>query len=447
LFDRALAPRPPTAWQADPTLFEGASASDFAAWRIAPLQGELSDLSREALARFEADLQEDAVDGAAAEAVTAEAQALPFKRGLASIVTHFVPDGHGPQGPIRSERASDTPEPRAAEPAPEEPPNEPHPTPEAAGDVANDTPMAAPETQAMAHDALSGDDAPEDAPEDGGEDLSAAPEAVLAGPSDEEAVAAEPPAESAPEAAPSAPPAPEDSAVSATEADLADEDVIAADALAEVEQERAESLAAQAQPVGIDPEEVARREAEQYQLGHVAGERMAREAMEQEVQAQCTVLAGVAQELHALLQRPSDLFEPLKRMALHLAEQITLTQWQSSTQTLEILIQRCLDTLDHATHGAVVVELHPLDKARLQQAAPELIRGMRLEANDALRVGSVRLYANDTVVEDLIEHRLQAMVRSLNIDAQAWEQRSLLLREPRVDTETPSAAEDDDVHS
>jgi len=51
------------------------------------------------------------------------------------------------------------------------------------------------------------------------------------------------------------------------------------------------------------------------------------------------------------------------------------------------------------------------------------------------------------VVEDLIEHRLQAMVRSLSIDAQAWEQRSLLLREPRVDTETPSAAEDDDVHS
>ena len=117
MFDRALAPRPPTAWQADPTLFEGASASDFAAWRIAPLQGELSDLSREALARFEADLQEDTVDGAAAEAATAEAQALPFKRGLASIVTHFVPDGHGSQGPIRGERASDTPEPRADEPA------------------------------------------------------------------------------------------------------------------------------------------------------------------------------------------------------------------------------------------------------------------------------------------------------------------------------------------
>ena len=288
--------------------------------------------------------------------------------------------------------------------------------------MAHDTPTAAAETQPTAYDDLSGDDAPED----GGEDLSAAPEAVLATPSDEAAVAAEPPTETDIEVEPPAPHAPEDSAVSATEADLADEDVIAADALAEVEQERAESLAAQAQPVGIDPEEVARREAEQYQ---------------------CTVLAGVAQELHALLQSPSDLFEPLKRMALHLAEQITLTQWQSSTQTLEVLIQRCLDALDHATHGAVVVELHPLDKARLQQAAPELIRGMRLEANDALRVGSVRLYANDTVVEDLIEHRLQAMVRSLNIDAQAWEQRSLLLREPSVDTETPSAAADDDVHS
>ena len=447
MFDRALAPRPPTAWQADPALFEGASASGFAAWRIAPLQGELSDLSREALARFEADLQADAPeDTSSAPATSAEAQALPFKPGLASIVTAFVPDVHVPIGQTRREPAADVPA-APAEPREQAFAREGEDTEHPAAEFEHAAERGVSDSEAPLPQATDTDANPDDgsAPESAA--LGAATELAQEAPSNDEAVATDERAELAVEADCPAPSLPEDPAASVTEADLADDDVIAPDALAEVEQERAESLAAQAQPVGIDPEEVARREAEHYQLGREEGERAAREAMEQEVNAQRTVLASVAQDLHALLQNPTEFFEPLKRLALHLAEQITLTQWQSSTQTLEALIQRCLDTLDHATQGAVVVELHPLDKARLQQAAPELIHGMRLDANDALRVGSVRLYANDTVVEDLIEHRLQAIVRSLHIDAQAWEPRSLLLREPNADTETPSAPEDDDVHS
>ena len=419
MFDRALAQRPPTAWQADPTLFEGATGSDFAAWRIAPLQGELSALSREALARFDAEQAAAAEPDAAAATV---APAPPFKPGLPAVVTHFVPDVHVPVGQTLR---PDPPAPTVPEPA-------------------RDT-LAAPEAQALTTEATSPAETTEaphptdpQAPE-GGDGLALAdapaPEAEADWAEPEPALDGEVERVVA-----------QDAAAEATEADLAGEDVIAAEALAEVERERAESLASQAQPTGIDPDEVARREAEQYQLGRAEGERAAREALEQEVQAQRTVLAAVAQDLHALLQHPREFFEPLKRLAMHVAEQITLTQWQSSTQTLEALIRRCLDTLDHANQGAVVVELHPLDLGRLQQAAPESIRGMRLEANDALRMGSVRLYANDAMVEDLIEHRLSAIVRGLHIDEQAWQQRSLLLREPADADHADPSSEDDDVH-
>lgn len=455
MFDRAPAPRPPTPWQADPTLFEAATVEGFAAWHIQPLQGELSDGARAALARFEA--QQAALTEADAPAPAAPLPVEPFKPGLPSVVTHFVPDVHVPLG--QTLRGS------AAVPPPPVVQDEPFAEPALPAQAEPALPAQA--ESAVAEDsesALSEDEAtqPEPLP-----DAAAEPLQASAG---SDATATEPDPSCAVEMV--APPE-SDTAPAATEADLADDGVLAAQALAELECERAESLAAQAQPVGIDPEEAARREAEQYQIGREDGERAAREAMAQEVNAQRTVLAGVAQELHALLQDPSAFFEPLKRLAMHLAEQITLTQWQSSTQTLEALIRRCLDTLDPIHQGAVILELHPLDQQRLQAAAPALIQGMRLQADESLRMGSVRVYANDTVVEDLIEHRLSAIVRSLHIDASAWQQRSLLLREHSetalqalvlpeaplppdaepptpveapADPQAPSAAEDDDVH-
>lgn len=242
-----------------------------------------------------------------------------------------------------------------------------------------------------------------------------------------------------------------------SEADLTQDDVIAADALVEADAEAvdaavdaamnaAQQAAAQAVP-GVDLEEVARREAEQYQLGYTEGERMAREAMAQEIAAQRTVLEGVTQQLHALLQDPQQFFEPLKRLAVHVAEQVVLQELKTSPQVIAQLIQRCLDALDHPAQGLVVVELHPQDKARLLKTAPELIQGMRIETADDLHVGSVRLFANDAVVEDLVEHRMHTLVRGLQVKESAWQSRSALLQEPSPESQpVDPSSESDDVH-
>jgi len=73
-----------------------------------------------------------------------------------------------------------------------------------------------------------------------------------------------------------------------------------------------------------------------------------------------------------------------------------------------------------------VLELHPDDKARLQDQAPDFVQGMRLEAVHDMQPGSVRVFANDTVVEDLVAHRLAAMARGLQVDEAAWLERSVL---------------------
>jgi flagellar biosynthesis/type III secretory pathway protein FliH len=143
------------------------------------------------------------------------------------------------------------------------------------------------------------------------------------------------------------------------------------------------------------------------------GERQAREAMEQEVATQCEVLSQVAEGLHDLLQDPQRFFNPLKRLALNMAQHIAKHEISISPHAIDALVQNCLNELDHPIKGAVVVELNPQDKKLLETLTVASLQGVHLEAVPQLASGSVRVIANDMVVEDLIENRLEALTRSL----------------------------------
>jgi len=223
---------------------------------------------------------------------------------------------------------------------------------------------------------------------------------------------------------------------------------------AEVDELLAQAPVPAVDVVGIDPEEVAQREAAQFAQGLAQGieqgERQAREAMQQEVAAQCAVLSAVTHDLNALLQDPKKFFEPLKRLALHVAEHVVMKELSTSTEAIERLVQRCLDELDHPAKGAVVVELSPQDKERLQAQDSALVAGMRLDAVKGMKPGSVRLFANDTVVEDLVEHRLEALARSLSVDVEDWRAKSVLAQPEAEVSESEPEVEDvepNDVHS
>jgi flagellar biosynthesis/type III secretory pathway protein FliH len=180
------------------------------------------------------------------------------------------------------------------------------------------------------------------------------------------------------------------------------------------------------------------------ELGKAEGEVAAREAVAEEMLAQRAVFEAAATELHALIEDPKKFFEPLKRLAVHIAEQVVLGELQTSSKGIERLVQRCLDELDHPVHGAVVLELNPEDKARLQAQGSDLIKGMRLEAMPDMQVGSVRVFANDTVVEDLVDHRIEGLAKALLVDETAWREKSPLAK--RI-LNVQEEAEDEDVHS
>jgi hypothetical protein len=53
--------------------------------------------------------------------------------------------------------------------------------------------------------------------------------------------------------------------------------------------------------------------------------------------------------------------------------------------------------------------------------------------------------ANDTVVEDLVEHRLEGLAKALLVDVDAWREKSPLAQ--RILDVQQEEAEDGDVHS
>jgi flagellar biosynthesis/type III secretory pathway protein FliH len=122
-----------------------------------------------------------------------------------------------------------------------------------------------------------------------------------------------------------------------------------------------------------------------------------------------------------------------------LAERIALTEIESNAHLYATLVERCLETLDLPAKGMVVVDLNPADKTRLEAAVPSALQGMRLNAVEDLKPGSVRVYANDAIIDDFIEQRLQAVARSVLSQPQAWQSHSIVLNSSN-DSETP------DVH-
>ena len=187
---------------------------------------------------------------------------------------------------------------------------------------------------------------------------------------------------------------------------------------------------------GLDAEAIEKIKTEAYERGVADGKKLQQEAAAEEAEeAQAESLTALADKANQLLvnieqgvgalqENPAAWNEPLKRLALHLAEQLTLTELSISSSGIQNMIDRCIETLDVQSVSSVVVELNPSDMALLQnhKAAPgEKTHQWRLVADTHLLPGSVRVRADDAVVSDLIEHRLETLAQALLQDTKPWQ--------------------------
>jgi len=139
------------------------------------------------------------------------------------------------------------------------------------------------------------------------------------------------------------------------------------------------------------------------------------------------VVDELQRALNALKHQPETLFEPLKRLALHLAEQLVLAELTLEPKAIERLVQRCIDELGNQDEAPVVVALNPADVSLLQALRQRAGMGngeWKLHPDPELMPGSVRASAQDAVVEDLIENRIEALACNLLLDEPRWNAQS-----------------------
>ena len=178
---------------------------------------------------------------------------------------------------------------------------------------------------------------------------------------------------------------------------------------------------------------------EAYQRGLLEGQAKVHEEYETERGKERELIRHLGIELRSISQDPQRFFEPLKRLSLHLAEQLVRAELQLSGQAIHNLVQACIQQLDHAVEP-VHVSVNPEDLQRLKEMGKSVTDHMQLEADSLLRPGSVRVRVQDTVVQDLIENRLEPLARRLLAQPEAWMQQSSLVKEraEALPADTPS---------
>ena len=165
-----------------------------------------------------------------------------------------------------------------------------------------------------------------------------------------------------------------------------------------------------------------------FEEGRQQGLREAAEDLQTQAQAwreQASLrLDALERGLRELIDTPDQLHEPLKRLALHLAEQVVIGELSLGPQAIERLVRRCVEELDAQKGAPVKIEVHPDDLGPLQEllkcvsfdgseSAGSKPMPWILQANASVLPGSVRASANDAMVFDLVEHRLEALAGQL----------------------------------
>ena len=152
-----------------------------------------------------------------------------------------------------------------------------------------------------------------------------------------------------------------------------------------------------------------------------------KEQLDKDMKPKVKVLTDLCDQLKELTEDSQTFFEPLKRLSVHIAEQLVLGELSASPKVVERLIKRCIDDLDMRDTPVVKVELNPLDKELLESAAGTNLERLKISAAQNMQVGSVRVSVNDTQIEDLIQNRLETIANRLLGQPQEWKERSTLM--------------------
>ena len=150
-----------------------------------------------------------------------------------------------------------------------------------------------------------------------------------------------------------------------------------------------------------------------FQEGLEAGLEQAKTEMQAAVDEKLAIIDQMIKGLHQLERDPNTLFEPMKKLAMHLAEQLVRGELTQSAQVIARLVDNCLRELAASGEKAVIVHLNPEDLEQYKPLIAQFGDSMVLRPDALLSRGSVRATLDGSVVEDLIDRRTKGLSKSL----------------------------------
>ena len=147
--------------------------------------------------------------------------------------------------------------------------------------------------------------------------------------------------------------------------------------------------------------------------GFDAGYAQAKAELQTAQDAQISILKQLCDSVKDLSQDAEAMFEPLQKLAMHLAEQLVRGELSQSGQAIARLVDNSLREMAAAGDKPVVVHLNPEDLELYRPLVSQFGDSMTLRSSTDLKRGSVRVALDGSVVEDLIERRIAGLKKTM----------------------------------
>lgn len=102
-------------------------------------------------------------------------------------------------------------------------------------------------------------------------------------------------------------------------------------------------------------------------------------------------------------------YHPLKKLALHVAQQLVRGELSLSSSAVDRLIKSVLDDIEAQGEGPILIYLHPADRDNISDVIYDEFSNIDLRTDRSLSQGSVKISIDDTAIEDLMEQRLERL--------------------------------------
>ena len=131
-----------------------------------------------------------------------------------------------------------------------------------------------------------------------------------------------------------------------------------------------------------------------------------------------TLQGEFAEFMHALqsdVAQRQPLFQPLRDLALALAEHLARVELSQSDAAIDAVINTAINDLDPTDLGQIEIHVSEAWAERLKgQPLQGVADGYPVIADEGLSDGDVRLIVNDAQVEDLIANRIQQITQQMD---------------------------------